>query len=65
MIQLATLKGRGVTLTSKDEVVLAADTVFSFNGRIFEKPKSRPEAYEMIASLRQCTRSFHWDFDSI
>lgn len=51
VIQLATLKGRNVPLQSEDEVILAADTVVSFRQKIFEKPKSKTEAYAMISSL--------------
>jgi len=48
--QLALLKGRSISVAA-NEVVLAADTVVAYEGKIFEKPTSRQEAYEMITSL--------------
>lgn len=36
---------------SEDKVVLAADTVVSLNGKIFEKPNSDAEARQMLLSL--------------
>ncbi|MEI3613425.1 Maf family protein [Pseudogracilibacillus sp. SO30301A] len=47
--QLAILKGSSVSIT--DQVVLAADTVVSYNGEIFEKPKDKTDAFDMISAL--------------
>ncbi|WP_277678050.1 Maf family protein [Gracilibacillus dipsosauri] len=49
--KLALLKGRHVTLQEDEEVILAADTVVSYNNQILEKPKNKEEAYRMIATL--------------
>lgn len=49
--QLALLKGRNVQLRQNDEVILSADTVVTYRQRIFEKPKNRTDAYEMISTL--------------
>jgi len=48
--QLAALKGRHVTMAN-DEVILSADTVVAYKNHIFEKPKTKDDAYDMIASL--------------
>src|SRR5690606_14293807 len=49
--ELAMLKGRSISIKKKDEVILAADTVVSYNGKIFEKPKNKEEAFDMISAL--------------
>ncbi|MFC4024405.1 Maf family protein [Oceanobacillus longus] len=49
--QLAILKGRSVTIKHNDEVILSADTVVSYNQNIFEKPKNKEDAYQMISAL--------------
>ncbi|MGJ9458737.1 Maf family protein [Oceanobacillus sp. CF4.6] len=49
--QLAILKGRNVTIEHDDEVILSADTVVSYNQNIFEKPKNKEDAYQMISAL--------------
>lgn len=48
--QLAFIKGRAIDIQSH-EIVLAADTVVSYQGRIFEKPKDKKTAKEMISIL--------------
>jgi len=48
--QLAILKGKSVPL-QHTEVILSADTVVAYNQIIFEKPKNKEEAYEMISRL--------------
>jgi septum formation protein len=48
--QLAMSKARNTSL-SQAEVILAADTVVSFEGRIYGKPKSKEEAFSMLSSL--------------
>lgn len=49
--QLAERKGLNVRLTDKDEVILSSDTVVSFQQQIFEKPKNKTEALQMISAL--------------
>lgn len=49
--KLSKVKGRAVPLNSDQEVILSADTLISFEGKILEKPKTKEEAYEMIASM--------------
>lgn len=48
--QLAMLKGRPVPI-QHNEVILSADTVVSYQQRIFEKPESQKDAYQMISAL--------------
>lgn len=35
----------------EDDIIISADTVVSYNGKILEKPKSRGEAIEMLTTL--------------
>lgn len=49
--QLALLKGNSVPIYNKDEVILAADTIVSYKQNIFEKPKDKEDAYQMISKL--------------
>ncbi|WP_369809916.1 Maf family protein [Gracilibacillus caseinilyticus] len=49
--ELARLKGNHVTLKDNNEVILSADTVVAYQHHIFEKPKTKEEAYSMIDSL--------------
>ncbi|MFC3039707.1 Maf family protein [Virgibacillus xinjiangensis] len=49
--QLAIRKGRSVPFEHPDEVILSADTVVSFQGKIFEKPGNQAEAAEMMRVL--------------
>lgn len=49
--QLATIKGRNVPIQDENEVILAADTVVAYKQTIFEKPKNREEAFQMISAL--------------
>ncbi|MEJ8777404.1 Maf family protein [Pseudogracilibacillus sp. ICA-222130] len=48
--QLAILKGNSIQ-KNVHEVILAADTVVSFQGKIFEKPKDRMDARSMLTQL--------------
>ncbi|MFD2639335.1 Maf family protein [Piscibacillus salipiscarius] len=48
---LAQFKSRHINLLDSNEVILSADTVVSFQNKIFEKPKSKDEAYHMISLL--------------
>lgn len=49
--QLAMTKAKHVPIYDENEVILAADTVVAFGQTIFEKPKDKKEAYDMIAAL--------------
>ncbi len=49
--QLALLKGRNVSLENDEEIIISADTVVSYENKVFEKPATEKEAYEMIRSL--------------
>ena len=48
--QLAILKGDSIQ-SNADEIILAADTVVSFQGKIFGKPKDRMDARSMLQQL--------------
>ncbi|AXI08834.1 septum formation protein Maf [Oceanobacillus zhaokaii] len=48
--QLSLLKGN-VPIEHKDEVILSADTVVSYNQKIFEKPKNKEDAIQMLTAL--------------
>ena len=56
--QLAFIKGRTIDIQA-DEIVLAADTVVSHNHIIFEKPKDKQEARDMITSLSDTTHEVY------
>ncbi|SHG70519.1 Maf family protein [Ornithinibacillus halophilus] len=48
---LAHLKAINTPILSSDEVILSADTVVSFEGGIFEKPKNEEDAFRMLSTL--------------
>lgn len=48
--KLALLKARDIPLKDRD-LVLSADTIVTYNGDIFEKPKNQADAYQMIQTL--------------
>ncbi|QSS99107.1 septum formation inhibitor Maf [Pontibacillus sp. ALD_SL1] len=48
---LAELKNRTVELQKHNEVILSADTIVSFEGKVLGKPQSAEEAYEMLSML--------------
>ncbi|WP_051128198.1 Maf family nucleotide pyrophosphatase [Amphibacillus jilinensis] len=48
---LAKLKNDDLQILDRQEVILTADTVVSFNHRIFEKPNSKTEAFAMLKAL--------------
>lgn len=50
--ELSACKAQAVAEQYPDRVVLGADTVVVWNGKILGKPKSRKEAQEMIGSLQ-------------
>jgi len=47
----ALLKARAVASLYPDRIILAADTVVSFQGRVFGKPKDMDEAVRMLTEL--------------
>ncbi|MRG88218.1 Maf family protein [Salinibacillus xinjiangensis] len=49
--QLAKLKADHVSLLTEQEVILAADTVVSYQGDIFEKPHTEEDAMNMLSAL--------------
>ncbi|WP_163971115.1 Maf family protein [Oceanobacillus halotolerans] len=49
--QLAIRKGEHVPIQGEHEVILAADTVVSYQQQIFEKPQDKDHAYKMITAL--------------
>jgi septum formation protein len=49
--QLASAKGKVIPIQHEQEIILSADTVVSMNQQIFEKPKNKQEAHEMITAL--------------
>jgi septum formation protein len=50
--RLASAKAATVATVRPDAVVLAADTVVSHDGRLYEKPNSAAEAIQMLRQLR-------------
>jgi len=52
---LAKLKANNISLQSEDEVIVTADTIVAYQGTIFEKPKDKEEAYQMITTLSGTT----------
>src|SRR5690625_5115981 len=49
--QLASLKGEKVPFQHRKEVILSADTVVAYKNKIFEKPKTKQEAFDIISIL--------------
>lgn len=49
--KLAEIKAQTIRLQSEHDIVLAADTIVAYDGTIFEKPKGREEAFNMIRAL--------------
>ncbi|RDW18295.1 septum formation protein Maf [Oceanobacillus arenosus] len=49
--KLAKLKGRYTPILHKDEIILSADTIVSYNHKIFEKPRNKDDAFQMISAL--------------
>ncbi len=50
--RLAEEKARTVARRHRNEVILAADTIVLFEGRILGKPQSAEEAWQMLRALR-------------
>lgn len=57
--QLALLKERNVSIENDNEIIIAADTVVSFEKKIFEKPETEKEAYDMIHALSGTTHEVY------
>lgn len=53
--QNALLKGRTVARSHPDRIIVAADTVVAFRGRVFGKPADMEEAHAMLRELNGCT----------
>jgi septum formation protein len=49
--QLAIRKSQAIPLLDEKEVILTADTVVSYKEQIFEKPKNKEAAIQMISEL--------------
>lgn len=58
-LALAEEKAKAVSTAIPDAIVIGADQVLSFEGRLFEKPKSIPEARDCLRALRGKTHALH------
>lgn len=58
-LALAEEKAKAVSAEQPDALVIGADQVLSFDGRLFEKPRSVSEAREQLLSLRGKTHALH------
>ncbi|MGE0024933.1 MAG: Maf family protein [Hyphomicrobium sp.] len=58
-LALAEAKALAVSAEVPDALVIGADQVLSFEGRLFEKPKSIAEARAQLLSLRGKTHALH------
>lgn len=56
---LCKLKAASILFEADDEVIITADTVVSFNNMIFEKPKTKEEAYTMLRAFSNQTHEVH------
>lgn len=56
---LAEAKAKAVSANLPDAIVIGADQVLSFDGRLFEKPKSVAEAREHLLFLRGKSHALH------
>jgi len=56
---LAEEKAKAVSALKPDALVIGADQVLSFEGRLFEKPKSVDEAHAHLMTLRGRTHALH------
>jgi septum formation protein len=50
-LKLAQLKAKDVASRVKNAVVIACDLIVVFKGKIYEKPKSKKQAYEMLKTF--------------
>lgn len=58
-VALAEEKAKSVSAEQPHALVIGADQVLSFEGRLFEKPRSMDEAREHLLSLRGKTHALH------
>ncbi len=58
-LALAEAKARAVSRARPEALVIGADQVLSFEGRLFEKPRSVDEARRQLLSLRGKTHALH------
>ncbi len=49
---LARLKAEALPILSENEIIVTADTIVAYKGKVFEKPKNENEAYHMIEQLQ-------------
>lgn len=56
---LSKLKAASLNIESDHDVIVTADTVVSYKNMIFEKPKSRDEAFTMMRALSGQTHDVH------
>ncbi len=50
-IENATLKAMDIAQANKDHIVIGADTVVAFQGKIYGKPKDSKDAFSMLSEL--------------
>ena len=58
-LALAEEKAKAVSAAQKDALVIGADQVLSFEGRLFEKPKDMADARASLVALRGRTHTLH------
>lgn len=58
-LALAGEKAKAVSVSDPQALVIGADQVLSFEGRLFEKPKSVREARDCLLALRGKTHALH------
>lgn len=58
-LSLAEAKAKAVSAGAPEALVIGADQVLSFEGRLFEKPRSTSEAREHLLALRGKTHALH------
>lgn len=56
---LSKMKAEAVSKSHNDTIVIGMDSVGCFNGKILEKPKSRKEGFERLASLSENCFQFY------
>lgn len=57
--ELSKLKAEAVAKNHQDAIVIGMDSVGYYNGKIFEKPKSKEEAYQRLESLSGNNHQFY------
>lgn len=58
-LTLAEEKAKTVSAENTDRLVIGADQVLSFEGRLFEKPKDKDAARDALCALRGKTHTLH------